>query len=155
MNKFTLALTSLSIALSISACAVNNAGQVGPDKRVFNKEKVIPLGAGLLSAVICNKLWDGHGNKDSWTAICGAAGYFGSIAFMQQHSQALEHNKVGQTTKWTDPDGKAHSVTPTHTYYQDEVPCREFRQTVEIEGEVEILKGKACRQADGSWKLVS
>lgn len=154
MIKKTLKLILLAtLSLSLAACAVNQAGQVGPDKRVFNKERVIPLGAGLLSAVICNKLWDGHGNKDSWTAICGAAGYFGSVAFMQQHNQVLESNRVGQTSTWNDPDGSYHSMTPTETYYEDEVACRNFRQTVEIDGQTEIMTGKACRQSDGTWKL--
>ena len=148
-------LLVISLATLMVGCAVNQSGKVGPDRDVFNKEKVIPLGAGLLSAVVCNKLFDGHGNRDSWTAICGIAGYFGSTAFMQQHSTALEHNKVGQTSRWNDPDGSAHSVTPTGTYYDNNTPCREFRQTVEIEGQTEIMVGKACRQGDGSWKLVS
>lgn len=144
-----------ALLTTLSACAVNQAGQVGPDKRVFNKEQTIPLGAGILGAVICNKLFDGHGSKDGWTAACGVAGYFGTVAFMKQHNNALERNQIGQTTRWDDPDGTRHSVTPTKTYYQDEVPCREFRQTVEIDGQIEILEGRACRQGDGSWKLVS
>lgn len=140
---------------SIAACAVNQSGRVGADPKVFNKENVIPLGGGILGAVICNELFDGHGSKDGWTAACGIAGYFASKAFVQQHNQALERNKIGQTTHWEDPDGSAHSVTPTRTYYDRDMPCREFRQTVEIEGQMEILEGKACRQNDGSWKLVS
>ncbi|NND00439.1 MAG: hypothetical protein HKN85_09680 [Gammaproteobacteria bacterium] len=151
--KKHIALAMLS--LFITACAVNQSGQVGPDKRVFNKQTVIPLGGGLLSAVICNKLWDGHGNKDSWTAICGVAGYFGTKAFLSQHNQALEKNKIGETASWSDPDGSKHTVTPTATYYQGDAPCRDFRQTVEIDGQTEIMVGKACRQPDGSWKLVS
>lgn len=148
-------LTLSLLILLLNACAVNSTGQVVPDSNVFNKENTIPLGAGLLSAVICNKLFEGHGSKDGWTAACGAAGYFASTAFMKQHNQALESNRIGQTTTWNDPDGSIHSVTPTQTYYQNEVPCREFRQTVEIDGQVEILSGKACRKSDGSWQLVS
>ena len=87
-------------------------------------------------------------------AACGAAGYFASTAFMQQHSQALESNNLGQTSSWTDPDGSAHSVTPTKTYYIDNSPCRDFRQTVEIDGQIEIMEGQACRQRDGTWKLM-
>jgi hypothetical protein len=145
----------LAISIFMSACAVRQDGTVGVDRDVFGKDKVIPLGAGVLSAVVCRELWKGHGNRDSWTAICGAAGYFGSQAFLKQHNNALEKNRVGQTTSWEDPDGKQHSVTPTQTYYRGDTPCREFRQTVEIDGQTEIMTGNACRQADGSWKLVS
>lgn len=148
-------LITSALLTAVTACAVNQDGQLGPDRRVFNKGTIIPLGGGILGAVICNKLFDGHGSKDGWTAACGAAGYFASTAFMKQHNRALEQNTIGQTTRWNDPDGSVHSVTPTKTYYQNEVPCRDFRQTVEIDGQIEILEGKACRQADGSWKLIS
>ena len=145
----------LFLSLTVAACAVSPDGSVGMDKRVFNKENTIPLGAGILGAVVCNELFDGHGSKDGWTAACGIAGYFASTAFMKRHNATLESNKTGQTTHWEDPDGKQHSLTPTRTYYQGEAPCREFRQTVEIDGTTEIMTGRACRQADGSWQLVN
>lgn len=138
----------------LSACAVTPDGRVTPDGQVFSKENTIPLGAGILGAVVCNRLFKGHGSKDGWTAACGAAGYFASKAFVRQHNSALETNRVGQTTSWQDPDGRQHSVTPTKTYYVDERPCRDFRQTIEVDGKTEILSGKACRQADGTWQLI-
>jgi surface antigen len=33
--------------------------------------------------------------------------------------------------------------------------CREFQQTVSIGGREERAYGTACRQPDGSWKVVS
>ena len=156
MTKLNLSKVVLIFTLTLAAGrAVNQQGQVVPDGKVFSKDRIIPLGGGLLGAVICNELFDGHGSKDGWTAACGVAGYFASTAFLNQHKQALEQNKIGQTTSWSDPDGKSHSITPTQTYYQGDVPCREFRQTVEIDGQTEIMSGKACRQNDGSWQLVS
>lgn len=152
--NYKLKISVVVALIFLSACAVRQDGTVGVDSEVFGKDKVIPLGAGVLSAVLCRELWKGHGSRDGWTAACGAAGYFGSQAFLKQHNNALEHNRVGQTTRWQDPDGKQHSLTPTETYYQGERPCREFRQTVEIEGQTEIMTGNACRQPDGSWKLV-
>lgn len=150
MKTFILLL----LASSLAACAVSPDGRVVPDGNVFNKQNTIPLGAGLLGAVLCNELFDGHGSKDGWTAACGAAGYFASKAFMVQHNNALENNQIGQTTAWEDPDGSNHTLTPTQTYMEDSRPCRDFRQTVEIDGQTEILTGKACRQNDGSWKLI-
>ena len=151
MKKFIL----LVLASSLAACAVSPDGRVVPDAGIFNKESVIPLGGGLLGAVVCNKLFDGHGSKDGWTAACGAAGYFASKAFVVQHNTALENNRIGQTTSWEDPDGSNHTLTPVRTYNEDSRPCRDFRQTVEIDGQTEIMTGKACRQNDGSWKLIS
>ncbi|MGH1540949.1 MAG: RT0821/Lpp0805 family surface protein [Arenicella sp.] len=146
-----MALASLSI---IGGCAVDQNGRVGPDGQVFNKETILPLGGGLLGAAVCNRLFKGHGSRKGWTAACGAAGYLVSTSFVRRSSEAFESNKTGQTSSWKDPDGKQYSVTPTKTYYQDERPCREFRQTVEINGQTEILTGDACRQNDGTWKVM-
>ena len=147
-------LVAVSCAVLMTACAVNQNGRVTPDGQTFNKQNTLPLGAGLLGAAICNQLFKGHGSQKGWTAACGAAGYFISTSFVKQSSQAFETNKTGQTTSWQDPDGKQHSVTPTRTYYEANRPCREFRQTVEINGQVEVLTGNACRQSDGTWKVV-
>lgn len=139
----------------VSACAVNQNGQLGPDGKVFNKETLLPLGGGVLGAVVCNQLFKGHGSKQGWTAACGAAGYLLSSSFVKNSSKAFEKNPTGKTSSWSDPDGKNYSVTPTRTYYDNERPCREFRQTVEINGQTETIKGNACRQADGTWKVIN
>ena len=114
---------------------------------------MLPLGAGLLGAAVCNRLFQGHGSRKGWTAACGAAGYLVSTSFVRQSSKVLENNQTGQTSSWQDPDGKNYSVTPTRTYFENESPCREFRQTVEINGQTEILTGNACRQSNGTWKV--
>jgi len=33
-------------------------------------------------------------------------------------------------------------------------PCREFRTTQTLEGRSQTLVGRACRQSDGSWRIV-
>lgn len=71
-------------------------------------------------------------------------------------NQAFEYNKTGEESSWSNPDsGNAGTVTPTQTTYADSgEPCREFQQTVTIGGKTEQAYGTACRQADGSWKIV-
>lgn len=157
MTLKTTILGTAIIALStvVGGCAVNQQGQVVPNPEVFSKSTIIPLGGGLISAAICNKLFKGHGSRDGWTAACGAAGYFASTAFVKQHNAALENNRVNETTSWNDPDGKRVTVTPTKTYAANGTPCRDFRQTVEINGQTEILTGSACRQDNGTWQLES
>ena len=45
---------------------------------------------------------------------------------------------------------------PVRTVQQaDGTYCREFQQTVTVGGRTEEAYGTACRQPDGSWKIVS
>ncbi|MCG8359860.1 MAG: hypothetical protein MI920_30210 [Kiloniellales bacterium] len=64
---------------------------------------------------------------------------------------------VGQTIVWNNPDSGARgSVTPVRdgTSASGEY-CREFQQTVTISGRTQETYGTACRQRDGSWRVVS
>ncbi len=77
--------------------------------------------------------------------------------YAQRNAQsALESNPVGQASTWSNPDsGHSGSITPVKTYQTAAGdPCREYQQTVTIGGRTETAYGRACRQADGSWKIV-
>ncbi len=71
--------------------------------------------------------------------------------------RALETAPSGQATTWTNPDtGHTGTVTPVRTFQEASGQyCREFEQTVTIEGKRQSGYGTACRQPDGSWKIVS
>lgn len=71
--------------------------------------------------------------------------------------QALETAPAGSTSIWHNPDsGHTGTVTPTRAYETTQSqPCREFQQTVTVGGKTEQAYGTACRQADGSWKIVN
>jgi surface antigen len=70
--------------------------------------------------------------------------------------QSLETSRTGTTSTWQNPDsGHSGSVTPTRTYEAANGQyCREFQQTVTVGGQTEQAYGTACRQPDGSWKIV-
>ena len=58
---------------------------------------------------------------------------------------------------WNNPNsGNSGTITPTKTTTMTTTgqPCREFTQTVSIGGKQQEAYGTACRQADGSWKIV-
>ena len=71
--------------------------------------------------------------------------------------RALETAPTGKGVSWRNPDnGNSYRVTPTRTYYvHDHQPCREYTTRAIIGGKSEQVYGKACRQADGSWQIVS
>ncbi|MBK1670666.1 hypothetical protein CKO28_21835 [Rhodovibrio sodomensis] len=70
--------------------------------------------------------------------------------------ETLENNPTGESSTWENPDtGHRGTVTPTETYKTDSGRyCREFQQTIIVGGEAKDAYGTACRQPDGSWKIV-
>jgi surface antigen len=77
-------------------------------------------------------------------------------AFMTEHfAQAMDNTMIGQTATWTNPSsGKVVRVSPTRTFQQENSTyCREFTQAI---GDKDpAVRGTACRQSDGSWRIVS
>ena len=71
--------------------------------------------------------------------------------------KALETAPSGTSVTWKNPDnGHAGTVTPVRTYQTSTGQyCREYQTNVTIEGKSEKAYGTACRQPDGSWKIVS
>jgi surface antigen len=72
-------------------------------------------------------------------------------------SQALESVPTGQSVAWRNPDsGNSGVVTPMRTYQTATgLYCREYTQTITVGGEKHQSYGTACRQPDGTWKIVS
>ena len=77
---------------------------------------------------------------------------------MQRTSQqALEKTRTGSVSKWQNPDsGNSGTVRPTKTFQTASGKyCREYQQTVTVGGKTETAYGTACRQPDGSWKIIN
>jgi len=74
----------------------------------------------------------------------------------QAQIQSLEYGRVGDATNWSNPDtGSSGSISPVSTYQNAAGQyCREFQQEVTVGGQPEQLFGTACREADGSWRIV-
>lgn len=77
------------------------------------------------------------------------------LAMAQVTQHALESSPSNQSSAWRNPDtGNYGSVTPLRSYDSAQGPCREFQQSVVVGGRSEQAYGTACRQADGSWRVV-
>ncbi len=70
---------------------------------------------------------------------------------------ALENQRSGTRTVWDNPDRRVCGVVVPRPAFKNELNqyCREFQQTVVINGERQSAYGTACRQPDGQWKLVN
>jgi surface antigen len=70
--------------------------------------------------------------------------------------RAFEYSPSDTTVGWRNPDtGHSGTYTPQNVIQQPNSVCREFQQTVTIGGRTEEAYGTACRQADGTWMIVS
>lgn len=107
----------------------------------------------------------GHGSGKTAAIVLGALGgaalgnYVGNRfdrLDRQRFGSALESTRTGQTSTWSNPDtNNSYSVTPTRTYQQNQRPCRDFTMNAKVDGQPKTVTGTACRQPDGSWKVVS
>lgn len=149
-------LTIGAVALSLAAC------QDGGQKEGFGTV----LG-GIGGAVIGSQFGGGNGRLVG-TAVGTLAGAFlgrevgksldkADQAQVQHATQRAETAPVGQQITWSNPDsGNSGTVTPTREGRdQSGSTCREYRSTVNVGGKTEEAYGTACRQADGSWKIVN
>ena len=107
--------------------------------------QLLAVGAGaLLGAFVGNQVGKSLDRADK-------------LAMQQSTQQALEVGQSGAPVAWRNPDsGHSGTVTPQPSYETASgTYCREFQQTVTIDGQTQSAYGTACRQPDGSWKIVN
>lgn len=156
-----LVVPALLAALSLGAC--QNNGQ-GPE---MNKENVGTLLGGIGGAVLGAQFGKGTGQLVGVAAGALAGAYLGNQigssldkadkAAMEQASHKATTAPIGQPISWRNPDSGNHgTVTPTRegTAANGDY-CREFQQDVTVGSKSEKAFGTACRQPDGSWKIVN
>jgi len=64
---------------------------------------------------------------------------------------------VGERIFWNNPQtGNSGTITSTRDGYTSAgTYCREYQQTVTVANQTELIYGTACKQADGTWKIVT
>ncbi len=74
----------------------------------------------------------------------------------QQAAQSAYGAPLGQSITWDNPQsGHRGTITPVRDGTDSSGHyCREFQQTVTIGGKTADAYGTACRQDDGSWKVI-
>lgn len=61
---------------------------------------------------------------------------------------------VGDTIVWEEDDASGAVTTTRIGRTRSGLPCREFQQDITIGGTSEQAYGTACKQPDGSWKII-
>jgi len=158
MIKLKMAVAAV-VMLALGACQNSNMGE--------NQQLGAVLG-GIAGAVAGAQFGKGDGR----VAAAAAGTLLGAWAGSEigRRMDANDRRMMGQTTQraleaapsnqpvaWRNPDSGVYGdVTPLPAR---QLPsgeyCREFTQTVVIGGQKQQAVGTACRNPDGSWRIVS
>lgn len=160
MNFRTMRLhMSLAASLALTACTATGQGE-----KQFWGTVVGGVAGGLIGSEI-----GGRGDSGRVGAALGAvlgASLGNRIGkdldradrerLYRAQQEALESYPSGTRSEWYNPDsGNRGWVEPKPAYRAENGQyCREFTQTIYIGGKPEEGYGTACRQPDGSWKIV-
>jgi surface antigen len=146
----------------VSGCAQNAEGGSGVDSQTVGQV----LG-GVTGAFIGSQFGEGSGK-----VVAGAAGallgaWAGSKIVQGMNSadrsayddasKRASTAPLNQPITWYNPQtGNQGTITPTREgRTADGSACREYQQTVTIGGKTEKAYGTACKQPDGSWKIIN
>jgi surface antigen len=160
-------ISTVALCAALAACAqpgqqgYGEAGTVGMNKTTGGAL----VGAGV-GGLVGSQF--GHGEGKGVATVLGviAGGLLGSQvgASLDRADQqalhastvnALESAPPNQALPWRNPNsGNYGTVTPGPVYQASGQYCREFQQTIVVGGQQQQGYGRACRQPDGSWKIV-
>ena len=116
---------------------------------------------GLAGAAIGSTIGDGRGQNIAIAAGAIAGSLIGSSIGQrldeQDQSRIAYSMERNQRSSWTNSrTGRRYTVMPAPTIASPTAnrQCREFTVETEIGDRTESAYGTACRQSDGSWKIV-
>ncbi len=157
-------LLVVAVVALLTGC--QQPGQGGQGSPSVDKQSIGTVLGGIGGAVLGAQFGKGTGQLVGVAAGALAGAYLGNQlgssldkadrAQMEQASQRATSAPVGQQISWRNPDsGNSGTITPTRegTSQAGEY-CREYQQTVTVAGKTEQAYGTACRQQDGSWRIV-
>ncbi|MCC5796349.1 MAG: glycine zipper 2TM domain-containing protein [Methylophaga sp.] len=146
MKRIISAMAIVAMSFSLAACQMNKqtvgAGVGGVAGGVLGSN--VGGGSGRTAAIIGGTLLG--------AMIGGHIGGEMDELDRRRARDALENSPTGYQTSWRNPDsGAQYNVTPTRTYESSTGPCREYEMDVYIDGQRDVVKGTACRNARGEW----
>ncbi len=141
----------------MSACATSQYGQ---------KQTVGGLAGAALGGLLGAQFGGGKGQLASTAVGVLLGGLMGSeVGRSMDDTDRMKADQaninartapLGQVINWNNSQNNhTGTITPVRDGYSDTGNyCREFHQTVSISGKKEEAYGIACRQPDGTWRIV-
>lgn len=155
-------MKNIKILAAVIAVAVGATACTGPSRSTIGG-----LAGGATGALIGSQFGSGTGQL---VAVAGGT-LLGALigseigSYMDQQDQMLAQQAqqqafaapTGQTVAWNNPDsgnrGTVYTQQPTTSYSGRY--CRDYVQTVFVDGRQETLTGTACQNPDGTWSAVN
>jgi surface antigen len=151
-------IVAVTIALAVAGCANRDYGP---------KQTVGGLGGAALGGLLGAQF----GSGDARVVYTGIGVLIGALVGSEIGRSMDEVDRmraneavvaahgapIGETITWNNPEsGNYGSVTPVRDGTSASGRyCREFQQTIVVGGEERQGYGIACRQEDGTWRIVN
>ncbi len=158
-NRLIALLAAGALAIGLTACEGNSYGQ---------KQSVGVVLGGIAGGLLGSKIGGGKGRLAATAAGTLLGVLIGSeigksldradrLYAARATQGALESNRSGMASSWSNPDsGNSGTVIPQPAYQSPAGQyCREYQQQITVGGKTESAHGTACRQPDGSWRIVN
>ena len=141
--------------LGLAACSTNNSGivtgTIADRPAGANPGVVIDSPVGTGSTVPVGAIEGALSGADVGQSLTERDR---EIALSAEY-EALEYGRPGQTTRWRNrKSGNRGEISVGSTYQVNRLDCREYTHTVSISGRNRVVKGTACRQPDGVWRVL-
>ena len=140
-----LAATLIALALAVSGCTTTGSGSVVGGFAGSQQRTSPAAGQAIIRAL-------GGG------LVASSGGQLSSQERQQAleaEYKALEYAQVGQPTMWGDLQGRHGEVRAATPYRVGSQDCRQYTHTIVLGAQPQVLRGTACRNADGSWSLLT
>lgn len=162
-------ISTILILSALVACAPEGSrpGSGILSGGALNKQDVGTVAGAIGGGVVGSTIGSGAGKTAATIGGALLGGVLGSsigrsldnadmAAYNATTQRAMENAPSGQTLPWRNPDSGNHGTITPQNYYRNEEGdyCREYSQTITVGGKKERAYGRACRQADGTWRVV-
>lgn len=159
MKKITSKLAIiLASTLSLAACQSATLGGT--------KQNIGTLGGAVAGGLLGSQIGGGSGQIVATGAGALLGAFLGAEigasldsadqAALNQASSQASTAPIGQQISWNNPQSGNHgTITPTNQGVNQVTgqTCREYSQTIVVQGRQETAVGVACQNPDGTWSV--
>ena len=150
-------LTALAMAGTIGL------GAAGCSQTAGGNEGLGTVSGAVIGGLVGSRFGQGGGKVAAIAAGALLGGFLGNQIGrnLDQEAQARAYQAQyagldsGRPVEWQAPSGSYGTFEPGPVYYERESQCRTYTHTIYIEGRPQAGRGRACRNPDGTWQIVS